>query len=37
MRVYQKGGEEKNRLIDYVAFVCALRIPLAGRRLAVVK
>jgi hypothetical protein len=37
MRVYQKGGEEKNRLIDYGAFVNALRIPLAGRRLEIVK
>lgn len=32
MRVYQKGGSEKNRLIDYVAFVNALRVPLEGRR-----
>jgi len=37
MRVYQKGGTEKCRLIDYAAFVSALRIPLEGRRLAVVK
>jgi len=37
MRVYQKGGEEKNRLIDYTAFVNALRIPLCGRRLDIVK
>ena len=37
MRVYQKGGTEKNRLIDYVSFVNALRLPLEGRRLEVVK
>ena len=37
MRVYQKGGEAKNRLIDYTAFVNALRLPLEGRRLDIVK
>ena len=37
MRVYQKGGESKNRLIDYTAFVNALRLPLEGRRLDIVK
>lgn len=37
MRVYQKGGTEKNRLIDYVAFVNALRLPLEGRRKDIVK
>jgi len=37
MRVYQKGGEEKNRLIDYTTFVNALRLPLTGRRLEIVK
>lgn len=37
MRVYQKGGDEKNRLIDYVAWVNALRLPLEGRRKEIVR
>ena len=36
MKFYNRG-EEKNKLIDYAAFVRGLRLPLAGRRLDMVK
>lgn len=37
MKFYDKGSHEKNRLIDYEAFVAGLRLPLEGRRLAICK
>ena len=36
MRHYNKG-DEKNPLIDYMAFVNALRLPLKDRRLGIAK